>query len=72
MCNNNSILIMKEIIVNLKTSLNVSSLETPVIGNTKKLVNLYPITDNEKIPEEALNPEIWDIPEGYYAIEKIN
>lgn len=63
---------MKEIIVNLKTSLNVSFLETPVIGNTKKLVNLYPITDNEKIPEEALNPEIWDIPEGYYAIEKIN
>ena len=32
------------------------------------VADLYPISENTVIPEEALNPSIWKIPEGYYAI----
>lgn len=35
-----------------------------------KIVMLYPINENTEIPEDALDPEIWEIPEGYYAIEE--
>ena len=28
---------------------------------------LYPIKEGEEIPKNALDPEIWDIPDGYYA-----
>lgn len=35
-----------------------------------KIVDLYPIDEDTIIPEEALDPEVWDIPEGYYAIER--
>ncbi len=34
-----------------------------------KIVDLYPIEEDTIIPENALDPEIWEIPEGYYAIE---
>lgn len=34
-----------------------------------KIVDLYPIEEDAIIPENALDPEIWEIPEGYYAIE---
>ena len=34
-----------------------------------KIVMLYPINENTEIPTDALDPEIWNIPEGYYAIE---
>lgn len=34
----------------------------------KILAKLYPIIDEDEIPEEALDPKIWNIPEGYYAI----
>lgn len=33
-----------------------------------KIVDLYPIEEDTIIPENALDPEIWEIPEGYYAI----
>ena len=33
------------------------------------IVDLYRIKKGTIIPKEALNPEIWDIPEGYYALE---
>lgn len=33
------------------------------------MVDLYRIKEGTVIPKEALNPEVWDIPEGYYAIE---
>lgn len=35
-----------------------------------KRVDLYPINENTEIPTDALDPEIWNIPEGYYAIER--
>lgn len=34
-----------------------------------KIVDLYPVDEDTIIPEEALDPEKWDVPEGYYAIE---
>lgn len=37
-----------------------------------KVVDLYPIKEDTVIPEEALSPEKWIIPEGYYAIEPKN
>lgn len=30
---------------------------------------LYPINENTEVPKNALSSEIWNIPEGYYAIE---
>lgn len=30
---------------------------------------LYPINENTEIPTNALDPRVWNIPEGYYAIE---
>lgn len=35
-----------------------------------KIVDLYPINEDSIIPEEALDSEKWDVPEGYYAIER--
>ena len=32
-------------------------------------VDLYRISEETIIPKEALDPEVWNIPEGYYAIE---
>lgn len=34
-----------------------------------KIVMLYPINENTEVPKNALLSEIWNIPEGYYAIE---
>ena len=34
-----------------------------------KIVDLYPINEDSIIPEEALESEKWDVPEGYYAID---
>lgn len=34
-----------------------------------KIVMLYPINENTEVPKNALSSEIWNIPEGYYAIE---
>ena len=31
---------------------------------------LYPINENTEIPTDALPSEIWNIPEGYYAIDR--
>lgn len=35
-----------------------------------KRVDLYPINENTEIPTDALDPGVWNIPEGYYAIER--
>lgn len=35
-----------------------------------KIVMLYPINENTEIPTDALDPGVWNIPEGYYAIER--
>lgn len=35
-----------------------------------KVVNLYFITKDMVVPDNALDPEIWNIPEGYYAIDR--
>ena len=37
-------------------------------GKESKYVNLYPITE-VGIPRKALDPKIWEIPEGFYAME---
>lgn len=36
----------------------------------KLFAYFYPIKEDEEIPEEALDPKIWDIPIGYYATWK--
>lgn len=36
------------------------------------IADLYPILEDTEIPEEALDPTIWNIPNGYYAIESEN
>lgn len=36
------------------------------------IADLYPILEDTEIPEEALDPTIWNIPNGYYAIESKN
>lgn len=35
-----------------------------------KIVDLYPINENTEIPTDALDPGVWNIPEGYYAIDR--
>lgn len=35
-----------------------------------EVVDLYPINEDTIIPGEALDPERWEIPEGYYAIKR--
>lgn len=35
-----------------------------------KIVMLYPINENTEVPKNALDPGVWNIPEGYYAIER--
>lgn len=42
---------------------------TPVCIKKSSSVTLYPIEEGEEIPKEALDSKIWNIPEGYYAIE---
>ena len=36
------------------------------------IADLYPILEGTEIPEKALDPTIWNIPNGYYAIESEN
>lgn len=43
---------------------------TPYGYCTSMLVDLYPITEDTVIPKEALDPTIWNIPKGYYAIKE--
>lgn len=35
-----------------------------------KIVMLYPINENTEVPKNALDPGVWNIPEGYYAIDR--
>lgn len=44
--------------------------ENPPIHLDILFAYLYPIKEGEEIPKEALDPEIWDIPIGYYATRK--
>ena len=36
------------------------------------IVTFYPIKEGEEIPKETLDPETWNIPIGYYAIDKLD
>ena len=46
-----------------------SEMNSPYVKYLDSLiVDLYPILENTVIPEEALDPKIYDIPEGYYAV----
>ena len=48
---------------------NMDRKESPRLNTIEHLlVELCPIIDDMQIPKDALNPEIWDIPEGYYAV----
>ena len=46
----------------------IESLDLDFLMSFSKPVKLYPVIENDEIPEEALDPKIWNIPEGYYAI----
>ena len=43
--------------------------ESPLKEPNIMAVELYRIKEGTIIPKEALDPGVWDIPEGYYAIE---
>lgn len=60
---------MRERIIKLRVK---DRTESPCINSLSteyKFANLYRIKDDTVIPEDALDPEIWNVPEGYYAIE---
>lgn len=80
---NNIILIMKTVIKQQVIELRkqpkivvVKDSPTYIIDPLPELpfliADLYPILENTEIPEEALDPTIWNIPNGYYAIESEN
>lgn len=57
-------------IVRSKRKNNDKSLRLPYMEVIESaVVDLYPVDEDTIIPEEALDPEKWDVPEGYYAIE---
>jgi hypothetical protein len=61
--------IVKEAVIERKLTDEEKDIIRPHLECNYKIVMLYPINENTEIPTDALDPEIWNIPEGYYAIE---
>lgn len=56
--------------VKLISKKKIDRIESPIKKPKIMAVDLYRIEEGITIiPREALDPEIWDIPEGYYAVE---
>lgn len=64
--------IVKEVVIERKLTDEEKDIIRPYLECNYKIVMLYPINENTEIPKNALSSEIWDIPEGYYAIEKLD
>lgn len=47
----------------------IESLDINFLMSFSKPVKLYPIIENNELPKEALDPKVWEIPKGYYAVE---
>lgn len=61
--------IVKEAVIERKLTDEEKDIIRPHLECNYKIVMLYPINENTEIPTDALPSEIWNIPEGYYAIE---
>lgn len=61
--------IVKEAVIEKKLTDEEKDIIRPHLECNYKIVMLYPINENTEILTDALDPEIWNIPEGYYAIE---
>ena len=61
--------IVKEAVIERKLTDEEKDIIRPHLECNYKIVMLYPINENTERPTDALDPEIWNIPEGYYAIE---
>ena len=61
--------IVKEAVIERKLTDEEKDIIRPHLECNYKIVMLYPINENTEIPTDALDLEIWNIPEGYYAIE---
>ena len=62
--------IVKEAVIERKLTDEEKDIIRPHLECNYKIVMLYPINENTEIPTDALDPEIWTIPEGYYAIDR--
>ena len=61
--------IVKEAVIERKLTDEEKDIIRPHLECNYKIVMLYPINENTEVPKNALPSEIWNIPEGYYAIE---
>lgn len=62
--------IVKEAVIERKLTDEEKDIVRPHLECNYKIVDLYPVDEDTIIPEEALDPEKWDVPEGYYAIDR--
>lgn len=62
--------IVKEAVIERKLTDEEKDIIRPHLECNYKIVMLYSINENTEIPTDALDPEIWNIPEGYYAIDR--
>lgn len=59
---------MEEATIMMKESFRKAVLSMPYAGAEIANVILYPITGEK--PADALNPDVWEIPDGFYAVRK--
>lgn len=62
--------IVKEAVIERKLTDEEKDIIRPHLECNYKIVMLYPINENTEIPKNALDPGVWNIPEGYYAIDR--
>ena len=61
-------MILKKELLKMNSN-DIDNLDMDSFMSLAKYAKLYPIVENDTTPKEILDPEIWNIPEGYYAIE---
>lgn len=59
---------MNKITAIIKLKKEISEIESPKTYLSMLIVDLYPISKDTVIPKDAIDSEIYDIPEGYYAV----
>lgn len=62
--------IVKEAVIERKLTDEEKDIIRPHLECNYKIVMLYPINENTEIPTDALDSGVWNIPEGYYAIDR--
>lgn len=60
---------MNKITAIIKLRKEIAEIESPrELYLSMLIVDLYPILKDTVIPEDAIDPKIYDIPEGFYAV----